>query len=359
MSRHFRVAIRCCPSEEEKAWKVEGERVQLAAGTGFEPCSFDHVLTEGEGHAELYERAVSPLIASALEGRDVYVMAYGLPRTGKTHAVFGSSGQVRMRREARGIVARIGQQVFDAVSSDRVCRVSATFCHVFEDGRVADLFDSRRRRLDVVEDRSTKTFSIPALTEHPVSSPLDLTRLAEKANLMRNASGCRKAQAKPAASRTPASPPPPPYKPHCSHAVISVVVERLKGEGEDGEKVARSQITVVELAGHSIGLVQAGQPCPDSGIETLQQILTTLPARGIVAAASLFPQSSLTKLLKPCLGGNSEALLVGTLSLSETAVESTTRCLQVCMYSSSQNSALADCGDAIMPTHVLDLHITF
>lgn len=325
MSRYFHVVVSCCPSEEEKAWRVEEDRT-LKSSTGGESYSFDSVLTEKGGHEELYERAVSPLLASALSGHDVFLAVYGLPRTGKTHTVFGSCGQARVQREGRGVVARMGQQIFDTISSDRACKVTASFCHVFEDGRVTDLFDSRRRRLDVVEDRSsTNAFSIPALTTHPVTSPLDLTRLTEKANLMRNASGCRRDAAHAPALSGPL------YKPHCSHAIVSLVVERLQRRaGErDSESVTRSQITVVDLAGHSIGLVQSGQPCPDNGILTLHQILTSLPSRGIVATAGLFQESSLTKLLKPFLGGSSEALLVGTVSLSEAAFESNQRCLQV------------------------------
>ena len=109
-------------------------------------------------------------------------------------------------------------------------------------------------------------------------------------------------------------------------------MERLhKDEEKEGgsETVTRTQITVVDLAGQSIGLVQSEQPCPDTGILTLHQIMTTLPTQGIVATASLFPTSSLTKLLKPCLGGNSDTLLVGTVSLSDDCLERTTRCLKV------------------------------
>lgn len=330
MSRYFRVVVSCCPSEEEKAWRVEGDD-SLCSSTGDESYSFDRVLTEKDGHAELYERAVSPLVASALTGHDAFLVAYGLPRTGKTHTVFGARGQ----NEGRGIVARVGQQVFDIVSTDSVCRVSASFCHVFEDGRVTDLFDSRRRRLDAVEDRSSaNAYSVPALTWHPVASPLDLTRLTERANLMRNASGSRRDAA--TALSLSAGPRSHLYKPHCSHAVISLVVERIQrrkgSEGGDGDSVTRSQITVVDLAGHSIGLVQSGQPCPDSGILTLHQIMTTLPSRGIVATAGLFQQSTLTKLMKPCLGGNSEALLIGTLSLSEASLERSKRCLEVSSF---------------------------
>ena len=332
MSQHFRVAIRCRPSVEEKAWKVEGGSLQLVGGDS-EIFSFEQVLEEGESHAELYERTVSPLVESALCGQSAFVVVYGLPHSGKTHAVFGS-GQARAQQETSGVIVRCGQQVFDALSSERVSRVSATFCHVFEDGRVADLLDSRRRRLEVVEERSGMAFSVPGLTEHPVSSPLELVRLTEKANLMRNASGCRRRPS--AAGSKPASPTPlqQPYKEHSSHAVFTLKVERLRGRGEREEKEVReevvtSHVTVVDLAGYSIGLAQAGQPCPDAGVETLHQVMTALPSRGIVAVSSLFLQSSLTKLLKPAFGGNSEALLIGTLSLSEAEVESTRRCLQL------------------------------
>lgn len=326
MNRHFQVALCGYPTEEEKAWQAEGNSLYSSAND--ESHTFDHVLT---GSEELYERAVSPLIASALNGHDAFIVAYGQPCTGKTHAVFGPPRQATTKQHG-GIMSRIGQQVFDTVSKDLVCKVSATFTHVLEDGRVMDLYDSRRRPLDVVEDGSTTTFSVPGLTEHPVCSSADLTRLTEKANLIRNASGCKRDKS----ATTLSSPQQYWYKPHCSHAIISVVVERLmegdkEQEGREGERFVRSQITVVDLAGHSIELVQAGQPCQDNGINILHQILTTLPSCGIVTATSLFQQSPLTKLLKPCLGGNSTTLLIGTLSLNKASIEASRRCLQVHM----------------------------
>ena len=347
MSQHFRVVIRCRPSSEEKAWKVDERSLRLSGSGEPETFSFGMVLTESESHAQLYEKAVSPLVASALdEGRNAFVVAYGQPRSGKTHAAFGSLGMgtSRTQTEKYGVIARMGQQVFDAISSDWACRVSATFCHVFEDGRVADLLDSRRRRLEVVEDHSSNTYSISSLTEHPIHSPLDLVRLAEKAYLMRNASGCRKDLVQSSMKTTPrVAPFQPEYKAHCSHAIFSLKVERCKKESnnhatmrdseeeEEHKDVILAQITVVDLAGHSIELVHASQPCPDSGIEMLHQVLSTLPVKGIVATASLIRQSTLTKLLKPALGGNADTLIIGTLSLSEEAVDGSKRCLQVCL----------------------------
>ena len=317
MNQHFRVAVSCCPSEEEKVWRVEGESLQSPADG--ETYSFDHLLRESSGGEELYRTVVSPLVSSALEeGHELFVVCYGLPATGKTRSVFGSPGQ--LRRAAGGLLAELGRQIFDSLASDLVSRVSASFFHVFEDGRVTDLFDSRRRRLEVAEDRSNNSYSLPALSSHQVSSPLELARLTERANIMRNASGGRREQPRSLSS-------PYPYRAHCSHAFVSLTVERVcAGERE---RVLKTQITVVDLAGHSIALVQSGHPAPDSGVQTLQQILTTLPSQGIVATSPLFPTSSLTKLLRPSLGGYSETLLLGTVSLSESSRDSSRRCLQV------------------------------
>lgn len=304
-------------------WRVEGQSLQSSDGE--ESYSFDAILRESGGGEELYSRVVSPLVSSALNGgHDLFMVAYGLPGTGKSHAVFGPPAQMsRLRREARGIVARLGQQMFDIVSGDRVCRVSASFFHVFEDGRVTDLFDSRRRRLEVVEDSSdTCSYSIPSVAVHQVSSSLELARLTERANLMRNASGGRRDHRPTPQTQS--------HKSHCSHAFVRLLLERVvDGEKKGEERVMKTQITVVDLAGHSIEQVQANQPSPDGGITALHQIMTTLPCQGITATAGLFSNSSLTKLLRPCLGGSSETLLLGTLSLSESSREKTKRCLKV------------------------------
>ena len=300
-------------------WRVEGDTLESCDGAG--SYSFDAILRESGGGEELQSKTVSPLVSSALgDGHDLFIVAYGLPGTGKTHAVFGPSAQIaRLRREARGLVARVGQQIFDLVSRDRVCRVSASFFHVFEDGRVTDLFDSRRRRLEVAENTpDTSSYTVPSLSVHQVSSSLELARLTERANLMRNASGGRRAP----------SPNPQSYKSHCSHAFVSLVVERVVGGGGE-ERVTKSHITVVDLAGHAIELVQAHQPSPDSGIQTLHKIMSILPSQGISAAADQFSRSPLTQLIKPCLGGSSEALLLGTVSLSEGSHEKTKICLKV------------------------------
>ena len=326
---HFSVVVRCRPSVEEKAWKLEGSRLQYAGREeDFKSLAFDRVLSDASGHSEVYV-AIEPLVAGSLEGNNVGVVVYGLPGTGKSHTVFGTSGQSRVRQEARGIIVRCGQQLFDMLQKAEegcgsVCQVTTTCCHVFEDGRVADLFDTKKRNLDVTEDASTLLYSVSGLTEHGVTSTHDVVRLVEKGYFMRNATGCLR---EPAEKKALTAHPLQQYRQHRSHAVFTFHVEHMGRSGDSSVVVSR--ITIVDLAGRSIEMLHSGQPCPDTGIEVLNRILTTLPSEGVLAASNLFARSSLTKLLKPCFGGNCQTLLVASMDQSESAAIATRRCLEL------------------------------
>ena len=300
-----------------------------SAGEDGGSFSFDRVLTEQYTHAEFYDSVIAPSIQRLLKGESghVAVLTYGLPCTGKSHTVFGTSGQTRVRPEARGVAMRCGEQLFRELSSNTTSRVVASFYHVFESeegkrSRVADLFDMKKRDLEIVEEPTTHLYSIPALTEQSITSTQELLGLVEKGYLMRNATGCVKDSArKPAVKFGSVSTPPlQQYRQHCSNAVFTLKCEQLP-EGED--EVVVSHITVVDLAGVGIEQIHSENSCSDSGIKTLHQILK----QGDTAAA-LCAQSSLTKLLKPCFGGNCDTIVVGNVSLKCSAVDLTRKCLQ-------------------------------
>ena len=337
----FQVVVSCRPSEAtEKAWKLSSNSLQRG-GNGSDTASyeFSHVFAPGTSHSELYERAISPFVAEALAGSNVAVVAYGVPQTGKSRAVFGTSGQTRVKEEARGVIIRCGKQLFDTLEredfSPSVSRITATFFHVFEDGRVADLFDTKKRNLEFLEDKENLSYSIPNLTEHVIASPHDVLRLAEKGCLMRNATGCVKdapdiknKKVKFAMYSNMSAPSPQPMqqcRKHCSHAVFVFTIEHSNKDGV----TTLSRITVVDLAGRSVEQLYSNSPCVDTGMKTLHKIITTLPKHGIVAAASLFSKSSLSKALKPCFGGNCKTVLIGTISLAPSSSEATSKCLEL------------------------------
>ena len=332
MSSHFSVVVRCKPSAEEKSWRCGPTSVEYAGEDGAPfKLDFDRVFTEGSTHAELYEQSVAPHVACALQGANITVVTYGLPCSGKSHTIFGTSGQSRIKKEARGIITRCGQQIFDALQkedhSGTVFRITTTFYHVFEDGRVADLFNTKKRNLDVSENLSTMMYTIPNLTEHVVTSPHDVLRLVEKGYLMRNASGCTREQR--AAIKSPSTQPLQQYRQHCSHAVFRFTIEQSSQESSTTKEVTISHITIVDLAGKNIESFHTGVPCSDDGVETLHRVLTLLPDGGIVAASTFFPKSNLTKLLKPSFGGNCRTTIIANVCLNESSAALTRKCLEL------------------------------
>ena len=302
--------------------------------------SFDRVLTEDYSHAQFYETVIAPSIQRLVkrESSNVAVLTYGLPCTGKTHTVFGTSGQTRVKPEARGVIMRCGEQLFRELNetTDTSSRVVATFCHVFESeegrkSRVADLFDMKKRDLEIVEGSSTQLqFSIPDLTEQTVTNPQDILGLVEKGYLMRNATGCVKEMVrKPMVKfNTAASQPLQQYRPHSSHAIFTLKCEQLQ---EGRNEVLVSRIIIADLAGRGIEQIHSENTCLDSGIKVLHNVLKALTGEGSPAAAAnvLFPQSSLTKLLKPNLGGNCDTILIGNVCLKASSLDSTKKCLHL------------------------------
>lgn len=336
MSDRLHVVIRCKPSAEEKAWKIDGNRLLLGENpdpdvpnkSSFE---YDHIFTENSTHTDVYERSVKPLLNNLLQhsSSNLCVFTYGLSCTGKSHTIFGTSGQIRIKQEARGFILRCGKQLFDELQSqtNSVCRISVSFCHVFNDGRVADLFDTKKRSLEIVDNTSSFCCSIPNLTEHVVTSNQEVLKLVEKGYLMRNATGCLKEPPK-KLTFVSNTQPLQSYRPHCTHAVFTFRIEHLT---KDNDEVYISQVSFVDLAGkgieqlHSDALTQSF----DSGIDMLHNVLLTSSEKGFSAASSLHSKSNLTKVLKHSLGGNCQTVFIGNVCLSESSVPLTRKCLEV------------------------------
>lgn len=342
---HFAVAVRCKPSAESKAWRVDESNLYRVRVTTAGPpeqeagekaaSGFDHAFTEEDGHADVYERAVAPLVGGCLQtGANVGVVMYGLPCTGKTHTVFGTSGQLRVKQEARGVIIRCGQQLLEEMEGEKqqgkLFRLTATFCHVFEDGRVADLLDTKKRDLGVSEDRTTALYSVPNLTETNISTEMDVVRLVEKGYLMRNATSCRKdtGGSNKLALKAPTTQPLQQYRQHTSHALFRFTLEQVDMHPR-GDYVQVLKVAIVDLAGQPIEQHHRDAVCSDSGIETLHSILRRLPTEGIVTVANLFSKSNLTKLLKQYFGGNCRTLLLGNVCLTKSSASAEDKCLQL------------------------------
>eukprot|EP00731_Ephydatia_muelleri_P027983 Em0019g856a len=276
------------PSAEEKAWRVGERSLSLASAVGNSTLEFDRVFNDSVGHETFFEQAVAQELSGVLEGHNVFIAAYGLPCTGKTHTIFGTTGQTRVKQEARGVIIRCGQQLFDILqrpeNAGLACRITVTFCHLFENGRVADLFDAKKRSLNVVEKGTSgmPLYEVEGLTEQVVTSPQDVLRLVEKGYLMRNASGCLSETAGGGTHGKVSlrgNAPLQQYRQHNSHAIFKFTAETVNG-ASPGEATVASVI-VVDLAGLGIEKLLSGATCTDVGIEAMHQLLRSLAANRI------------------------------------------------------------------------------
>ena len=331
MSKRFSVVVKCKPSVEGKRWRIGGTTLECLEAEGEEEGSprenetlhFDNVFSDSASHSEFYEEAFAPNVSGVLRGHNVAFVTVGLPCSGKTHMVFGTAGQARLREEAKGVIYRCGKQLFDELQREEnqhlFCRITATFCHIFEDGRVADLFDAKKRDLQVVDSStcSSVPYAVTGLTEHTVGSPQDILRLTEKGYLMRNASGCTKQpmdRTKFSFKHNPVANPLQQYRPHASHAVFKYTIEVFDKNASAGT-ARNGSIVIVDLAGINVEKVASTSPCLDSGIKEMYKFLQEKGYPSATSSRDLQPQSTLMKILKHSLGGNCETVIAAAVSL--------------------------------------------
>ena len=304
-----KLIVRCKPASEQEVWKVSENGCGLKLGSG-EEFKVDMV-SNGDSHTDFYNKHLSQWIADAtINGYSLTILAYGLPKSGKTHCMMGTAGQSRTNPEARGVIARCLDQMAEILHGEKkVTQVTGSFCHIFSDGRVTDLLDTKKRNLRV-EEVEKDIYHINGCTQQVLTKPEDVVRVIEKAHLLRNATGVvRQAQ-------TEETNPLHRYKPHKSHAVFQYVLEHISNVEDENSKVLVSNVTLIDLAGHCILTHFAESICTDVGLSALHSTLEGISNGGDISKASEICRStSLTRLLYPCLFGNSRCLVVSTLPL--------------------------------------------
>ena len=326
----LRLVARCRPCSEEKAWRIDGDAIKSSVTE--KSYVFDVILDDSASHETFFQYSLRDLLPAVLQGCSLTVLTYGLPCSGKTYTVFGSTGQSRVSPEARGVIARCAEHLLQQLEredyKDSVSKITASFCHVFADGRVADLLDTKKRSLPVGSCRDA--YCVQGATEQQITSVQDAVRIIERGLLMRNATGCVRQTAgekrfsikQPAGSSSLQQ---SRYRTHSSHAVFQYRVEhRATPSATD---IASSVISIIDVAGQAVEAHHRLLPAADGGIRALHQSLEELGRGSLQAAPGTCLSSPLTKLLYPGLFGNSQTVVFFTLSLDSSSLPLTESCL--------------------------------
>lgn len=306
------------PRNNSDEWKIDGRL--LCCNNKSESFAFDSVVRSTVDHASFYKEVVQDRVKQFLNGCNVTVVAYGAANAGKSHTIIGTAGQTRLKPEARGVIARAAGQLFDYVhspeSSGKVFYITASFFHVFDDGRVADLLDTQKRNVNITGGAEHTEFTVD-VSRHTISSVEDVISLIERGSLMRNASGCIRIKPQPSLLKQQ-----PPlgqlYKRHLSHAFFCLNIEQKETGSSDGTAVV-SKLQIVDLAGHNINKYYS-ECCEDDGISILHRLM--------YMDLTTFEDSSpsLCKLLAQSFGGNNLTTFICSVQLDSNS-DLTLKCL--------------------------------
>lgn len=335
-----KVIVRCKPAEDRPVWEIlDGKRLRQES----EDFEADSICAPDQSHADLYANHFSESIASVTHGFDTTILAYGLPKSGKTYSVMGTPGQVKSNPEAKGIIARCMEQLVQQVQgNNKASTITCSYCLIMNDGRIKDLFDIRKRNLKVEEKKlpamsasgsnNTKgigscslKYFINGCTREKIKSTDDVMRLVGKANLMRNATGVvqqpvHSARLQPGGTgnNTMANVLTR-YKPHSNHAIFQYNIEHIHDTSDTDPEAAVSTITIIDLAGHCIEQYYNESISNDVGINALHQVLDMVSnGNGNTQEASTVAKSTpLTSLMYSSLLGNSKCLVISTLSMDD------------------------------------------
>jgi hypothetical protein len=296
-----RVAIRCCPTQNDAVIKVDGEKITLQRPrtTLTKVFNFAHIYPSTAGNGDVHELSVSEHVRAAVGAAEsITVLTFGARSTGKTHTM----------RSRDGMVLRTASDVFGGLGVGDRCMVTvsclmsavATPVQSHLTGRQVTheiLLDGMLPQGEVgeyrgglhVREHPTKGFFVEGLSEIAVDN------VAECEEYLRQAlANCAAEEARCGSGSAGA-----PLRVHCLFTM------RVRRQSASGESV--SDVQLLDLAGwvrDKPAGKKAGVPAAvvgeDMVLKAFQRIVSSLETK---AGHIPYRDSKMTRLLQPALGG--------------------------------------------------------
>ncbi|KAJ1701727.1 hypothetical protein LUZ63_001506 [Rhynchospora breviuscula] len=259
--------------------------------------SFDHVYAPGCSNADVY-RNISSTIAGVIQGLNATVFAYGSTGSGKTYTMVGTS-------KDPGLMVLSLNTIFDHIKKDKssdAFEVSCSYLEVYNEV-IYDLLEKSSGHLELREDPQ-HGIVVAGLRSIKVHSA---DRILELLNLGNSRRKTESTEANATSSR--------------SHAVLEITVKR-KQKNQYGSQVLRGKLALVDLAGseRASETNSGGQKLRDGANinKSLLALANCINALGKQHKKGLayvpYRNSKLTRILKDGLSGNSQTVMVATIS---------------------------------------------
>lgn len=322
---NIKVVVRSRPlNEEEKrantpvTVQCDGEQGSVSIGlrgASKKKFTYDMVFGPHSTQADVYTRAIRPVVNQTLDGFNTTIFAYGQTGTGKTHTMEG----VVDDPELCGMIPRATKSIFESLAELESAEytVKVSFLELYNEELQDLLSVTDEAKLRILDDKSQMSAGVMC---HNLEQVM-VTSTEEVIKVMKSAMAKRKVgetQLNKASSRS-----------HCIFT-LTLHIKETTSEGEDLLKVGK--LNLVDLAGSEcIGRSGAKNARAREAGQINKSLLTL--GRVISALVEKTPHipyrdSKLTRLLQESLGGRCKTCIIATVAPSVQCAEETLSTLE-------------------------------
>lgn len=260
--------------------------------------AFDHAFPPESRNSDVYERSISSTISGVVHGLNATVFAYGSTGSGKTYTMVGTQGDP-------GLMVLSLHTIFNFIKNDKSSdefEVTCSYLEVYNEV-IYDLLEKSSGHLELREDPE-QGIIVAGLRCIKVNSADKILELLNVGNSRRKTDST---DANETSSR--------------SHAVLEITVLR-KQKKKYRSQVIRGKLALVDLAGseRASETNSGGQKLRDGANinRSLLALANCINALGKQHKKGLayvpYRNSKLTRILKVGLSGNSQTVMIATIS---------------------------------------------
>ncbi|XP_024027036.1 kinesin-like protein KIN-8B [Morus notabilis] len=274
--------------------------------------SFDYAFGPDSTNLDVYTKSISSVISGVVQGLNATVFAYGSTGSGKTYTMAGT-------KDDPGLMVLSLHRIFDLIqrekSSDEF-EVTCSYLEVYNEV-IYDLLEKSSGHLELREDpeQGITVAGLRCIKVHSADKILELLNLGNSRRKTEST------EANVTSSR--------------SHAVLEIIVKR-KQKNKYRNQVMRGKLALVDLAGseRASETNNGGQKLRDGANinRSLLALANCINALGNQHKKGLayvpYRNSKLTRILKDGLSGNSQTVMVASISPADSQYHHTVNTLK-------------------------------
>ncbi|KAL2522619.1 P-loop containing nucleoside triphosphate hydrolase superfamily protein [Forsythia ovata] len=274
--------------------------------------TFDYAFGPNSTNLDVYQRSIHSTISGVVQGLNATVFAYGSTGSGKTYTMVGTP-------DDRGLMVLSLNTIFDLIEKDDSSdefEITCSYLEVYNEV-IYDLLEKSSGHLELREDPELGII-VAGLRSIKVNSA---DKILELLNLGNSRRKTESTEVNETSSR--------------SHAVLEISVTR-KHRRKYSNQVIRGKLALVDLAGseRASETNNAGQKLRDGANinRSLLALANCINALGKQQKKGLayvpYRNSKLTRILKDGLSGNSQTIMIATVSPADSQYHHTVNTLK-------------------------------